>query len=222
MNKLRIPLTDEELSNLRSDDFIRLRLTDDEKVRLKIINEERMRIRQVRLAELNEAAQPFVKAVEACGVEVIFWDLASNKKPYIAALPILIEHLQLDYPKEIRASIARALAIPEAKQYRPKLIELFTQQPLLDDHIRQQLAVAIGATTDKENVWETMTLLKDSSLGQARSLIIFVMYKVKEPELRQALLDLRDSDPQMVNAVSELAWVKKLDKERKQGTKAYD
>ncbi|MBI2780055.1 MAG: hypothetical protein HYX62_09805 [Gammaproteobacteria bacterium] len=183
--------------------------------------QERERIRLERSARLGVAEEPLVQALNAIGFDITsVWDFVNTRRRYDAALPILAVHLERDYPPEILEGIARAMAVQEAMSWREDFIRLIRNRPpMLDgkrNGFRDGLALAIGNTTGPHNVWETIELLRDRSIGESRILMLSVLGKVKEPEVREALLELRENDPELRRAISDLGWVKKLDRERKQ------
>jgi hypothetical protein len=108
------------------------------------------------------------------------------------------------------------LGVPEAMPWRPVFIRLIRSRPPMPpgkrDGFRDGLAVAIGNTTGPHNVEETLELLRDRSLGESRILMTSIFRKLKDPVVQQALLDLREREPELRIAISELPWVKKLDK----------
>lgn len=217
----RPPLTTEELERLTASDFLRLKLTEDEKSRLREINKERERLRLEKSARLGIAEEPLVQALNAIGLDVTsVWDLVNTRERYDAALPILAEHLGRDYPPEIQEGIARSMAVLQALPWRKDFIRLIRSRPPIPkdkrDGFRDGLALAVANTTTLDNVWETIELLRDPMLGTSRILILTVFGKIKDPEVREALLEMREHDPELRIAVSELAWVKKLDRDRKQ------
>lgn len=177
---------------------------------------ERERIRQQEIARLRVASKPLVEDLHAAGFPVNgVWDFVNTRERYDAALPVLAAHLECDYPPEILEGIARAMAVAEAMPWRSEFIRLFRQQPPLPKGFRDGLAVAIGNTTGPDNVWETMELLRDATLGSNRVLILAPLAKVRDPEVRQALLALRDADAEIAPGIGQLGWVRKLDQERK-------
>lgn len=217
----RPPLTTDELKRLSASDFLRLKLTEDEKTRLREINKEREEFRQKEITRLKEASKPLIEALHIAGFPVNgVWDFVNTRERYDAALPILGEHLERDYPPEIQEGIARSMAVLQALPWREDFIRLIRNRPTMPegerDGFRDGLALAIANTTTLDNMWETIDLLRDPSLGTSRILILTVFGKIKDPEVREALLELRERDPELRIAVSDLAWVKKLDRECKQ------
>ena len=142
------------------------------------------------------------------------WDIISDRKQCVKALPVLAQHLERDYPYEIQSGIARAMAWPEALDWRPDFIRLFKQQPFFNTHFRQGLVLGIRNTTGPHNVRETIDIMRDHSLGEERVLIVSLFARVKEEDVRQAILELRDV-PVLAKEIAKLGWVKKLDKAMK-------
>lgn len=182
---------------------------------------ERERIRQQEIAKLRVASKPLVEDLHAAGFPVNgVWDFVNTRERYDAALPVLATHLERNYPPEILEGIARAMAVPEAMPWREDFIRLIRIRPPMPegkrDGFRDGLAIAIGNTTGPHNVWETIALLRDTTLGSSRILMLSVLGKVKEPEVKEALLELRECDPELRRVISDLGWVKKLDREHKQ------
>ncbi|KAB2318982.1 hypothetical protein F8A86_11540 [Betaproteobacteria bacterium SCN1] len=216
----RPSLSKAELERLREenyDAFLRLKLTDEEKIIIQEMVAEREKRRLEEVAKLREASKPLVSALHAAGYPVNgVWDLVNTTDRYDSALPILAEHLERDYPPEIQEGIARAMGVGEAMPWRPVFIRLIRSRPPMPpgkrDGFRDGLAVAIGNTTGPHNVEETLELLRDRSLGESRILMTSIFRKLKDPVVQQVLLDLREREPELRIAISELPWVKKLDK----------
>ena len=218
-NKPRQELTKEELRYLRTHDInklVKITLTEKEKQLLAEINQERERLHLEKVAALAMAAKPLVDDLRNAGIQIKngVWDIISDRETCVKVMPVLAAHLERDYPPEIQDGIARAMAWPEALAWRPNFIRLFHQQPFLHDYFRQGLALGIRNTTGPHNVMETMEILRDRSLGPQRLLIISLFSRVKDEEVRQAILELRD-DPELSLEIDKLGWVQKLDKESK-------
>ena len=96
---------DELMSELNADPTFRARRRERE--------EQRRNLE----AELKRAEAPLVDALRTAGFEVhSVWELASSCRAYSEAIPILISHLDRPYPDRVREGIARALAVPQARQ----------------------------------------------------------------------------------------------------------
>lgn len=152
---------------------------------------EKERLRLEKSARLGIAEEPLVQALNVTGLDITsVWDLVNTRVRYDAALPVLAEHLERDYPPEIQEGIARAMAVYEAQPWREDFIRLIRNRPSMPegkrDGFRDGLAVAIGNTTNFDNIWETIELLRDPSLGSSRILIVHVFGKTKDADVREA------------------------------------
>jgi len=62
------------------------------------------------------AEAPIVEELRSVGVSVnSIWELVNSLNAYPQSLPILLKHLQGNYPDAVRDGIARAMAVPDAK-----------------------------------------------------------------------------------------------------------
>lgn len=158
---------------------------------------EREQARKDKVGRLLIASEPLNEALRKVGAPIVssVWDLVNSKESYVGALPVLIEHLTKEYPDEILDGIARALAVPEALKYRSKLIELFLRDPPVSNGFRYGLGVAIAHTTGPDNLYETVELLRDKSLGANRLPLLLPMRRSRKPEVREIIKELSfDSD----------------------------
>jgi hypothetical protein len=216
---VRLPLTDKELERLTAYDFGKVKLTEDEKLRLRAINEGRRQEAQRKGAEWARAEVPLVQELRAAGVPVeSVWDLvnAGRKRPsrtfkistdppeaiwdwldangrsLAAIVPLLLEHLQRPYPDRVRAGIARALAVREARSAWPLLVKLYRQER--GDWSRDGLAVALGNIADDDVVDELIALVKDPQNGRSRVLLLDALRRSRLPQARMALMEF-GTDP---------------------------
>lgn len=156
-----------------------------------------------KVAQLKTASKPLDDALRAITplVKNGVWDLVNIRKRYDDALPVLFEHLTKDYPDEILDGIARALAVPQALPYRAKLISLFRRDPPVSKGFRYGLGVAIAHTTGPHNLWETIELAKDRSLGESRAPLLLAIKRSRKPEIRQVIEEL-SKDPDLAKEIS--------------------
>jgi hypothetical protein len=146
-----------------------------------------------RKAELDNAEIPLIEALHAAGVLVNqVWDLVNTRKPYPAALPVLIEHLRKTYPVEIREGIARALAVRESAFAWDTLAELFRQEQA--PRVHEALALAVSEATDKRNLDKLIALAKDKVNGNDRLHLLPALKRLKDPSAFAAIEALA-SDP---------------------------
>lgn len=194
----RSPLTDEELVRVTPGGLAKLKLTDDEISRLRAINERRQLENARKAAEWRKAEQPLIEDLHAVGFDVeSVWDLFNRKqvwnkkehiRPYIEALPILLQHLGRDYPPAVREGIARAMAVPQSRFAWNDLVLFYRNEEA--GRAKDGLAVAIAATADPGVLDELIALAKDREHGSSRLLLLSVLARSPDPKARTALMEL--------------------------------
>jgi len=151
--------------------------------------------RQRRASELRRAEEPLVKDLRAAGHDVeSVWDLVNSPRPYLAAVPVLVNHLAHAYPGPIREGIARALAIPEAKTAWNLLTRLFRDER--DERARDGLAVAMAAASDDDVVHDVITFARDPRYGPSRLLLLSALERSSDRRARATLMEL-GTDPEL-------------------------
>lgn len=147
-------------------------------------------------AGLKSAHEPLVEALNAVGYPVgAVWELMESGRPYPHAVPILLEHLQRDYPDQVRGYIARALAIPEASNGWPIMVREYAAAS--DGPGKDGLAVALSALVTEERLDEFLELAHDPRHGESRLLLLFGLQRLsrrKRSRAREAYEELA-SDP---------------------------
>jgi len=143
-----------------------------------------------RVAELDRAEAPLVHALQAAGIMVKrgVWDLVNTGKPYPAALPILLEHLQKPYPVEIREGIARALAVRGSRFAWPLLAKLFREEP--ESRFREALAIAVAEAADESVLAEVITMAEEPKYGEYRVHLLSALKRSKDPRAFKSILSL--------------------------------
>jgi len=179
----------------KADEFLASLEADSEYVRRRDAQQRRIgRYMQ----ELHQAEGPLVKDLCAAGVRVeSVWDLVNTRAQYPAALPILFEHLQQPYPPSVRAGIARALAVPQAKQWWRTFVDLFRSEdsgPLND--VKTALAVALSVAADDKVIGDVIDLIADSRHGEHRIMLLDALARSARREAREAL-EKATQDPQL-------------------------
>ncbi len=181
----RTPLTTEEVAKLTADDLGRLKLTDDEKSRLRAINQERARQRAERSAHLRAEEEPILADLRAIGCEVkSVWDLVNTSGPYPGAIPILLKHLTQAYSDRTKEGIARALAVPDARDAWPLLAAEYRKAPMGEENgirlgAKSGLAAALSATATDDVIAQLASLAKDKANGDSRLLLLNALRKSK-------------------------------------------
>ena len=207
----RAPLTTDELAKLTADDFGRLKLTDDEKSRLRAINQEKTRQRAERSAHLRVEEEPILADLRAIGWEVkSVWDLVNTSSPYPGAIPILLKHLTQAYSDRTKEGIARALAVPDARDAWPLLAAEYRKAPMGKENgielgAKSGLAAALSAAATDDVIAQLAALAKDRSNGDSRLLLLSALRKSKRAVAKDALEELA-GDPALQKEIA--SWGK--------------
>ena len=152
---------------------------------------------------LQKAERPLLKALAKAGFKVSAVEgLASLGRPYTAALPILLEHLQREYPDTIREFIARMLAVREADFARPTLIRLFRTEP--NSGVKEGLAVAIAEARNPELLDEIVDLIQDPRTGTVRLLLLRAVERLAGERLESLLEELAQQYPDLQLEIQEI------------------
>ncbi len=185
-------------------------MTDDEISRLRAINQEKARQRAERSEYLRAEEEPILADLRAVGLEVkSVWDLVNRSSPYPGAIPILLKHLIRLYSDRTREGIARALAVPDAKDAWPLLATEYRKAPVGEENgirlgAKSGLAAALSATDDV--IAQLASLAKDRSNGDSRLLLLRGLRKSKTAVARDALQELAD-DPALQKEIA--SWGKR-------------
>ncbi|MCM3657282.1 hypothetical protein M3147_08465 [Agromyces mediolanus] len=150
--------------------------------------------RQARARLLREAEHPIVADVRGAGVQVdSVWDLVNTSEPYLAALPVLMEHLERGgYPARVMESLGRALAVKPSVAFWTRLKERWLNAR--DAGEEEGTAVALAACATKEQLDDLIEFLSVEERGQSRIYFIRPILNVGEDRGREVVDSLR-SDP---------------------------
>ncbi len=158
---------------------------------------ERERRRQDVKKASHEEQKQLAADLAHVGVKVkSAWELVNAKTPYPAAIPVLLDHLRRPYSDRTKEGIARALAVPEAKDAWDILLEEFENNPETEARgPKYGIGCALSAAaraTGKYN--EVVRLLRDKKHGECRGVFLSVLALSKDPEVRLQLEEFVD-DP---------------------------
>ena len=161
-------------------------------------------------AELGRAEAPLVAELRRAGAELeSVWDLVNAKDRYPKLVPILLAHLERDYPQRIREGIARALAVPEARVGWDKLVRIFLAEDGPIDPVqganemKWSLHLAVAAAADASVLDELIGLVADRRHGPHRSFFVDALARMNDQRARAALEELR-ADPGLAEAFTRL------------------
>jgi hypothetical protein len=175
----------------------------------KRIEERNAPIRE-RAKFLLKAEAPLVAALNKAGARInSIDDLINTKDKYLELVPTLLEHLDHDYPPEIREGIARALAVPGARIGWNPLVRKFNEESLRDssgnpNDVKWALHLALGAAADESVLDELIKMAIDRrSHGENRWLFVHTLARMWDPRAVAALQELR-GDPDLQDAFERL------------------
>lgn len=96
-------------------------------------------------------------------------DLVNTNSRYPKAIPILVKHLQLDYSRNVKECIVRALAVTEARDIATeRLIEEFVKIEDPDSNLKWVVGLAVAETTTPKTAAQVAALALDKSHGRSR------------------------------------------------------
>ena len=156
--------------------------------------------------ELTRAELPILKDLKKAGAKELesVWDLVNTKKPYPNLVPVLLAHLDRQYPDKVREGIARALAVPEARVGWSQLIRSFLAEPQKDEtgndnQVKWALHLALSGAADASVLDELVKLASDRRHGVHRLFFVDALVRIKDPLAAAALEELED-DPDLADS----------------------
>lgn len=101
------------------------------------------------------------------------WDLVNTSSAYVAALPILLKHLQRPYSPRTREGIARSLAVRESRFAWDVLVSEYEALSDKTDHnVKAAVALAISASATPDVASRLVALAKDRRHGASRLMLL--------------------------------------------------
>jgi hypothetical protein len=138
-------------------------------------------------AEYTREEAPVVAALAEVGIHVgSVWDLVNTAEPYPVAYDVLLEHLGRPYRDRIRDSMARALAVRDARSFWERLRRLYEEEPA-GTETKDGLAVALSAVANASVLDEVIELVGERAHGDSRLLMLDVLARSRQARARDAL-----------------------------------
>jgi hypothetical protein len=139
------------------------------------------------------------------------WDLVNTRTPYPEAIPILIKHLEIDYGRDVKEGIIRALAVVEARDVATeRLIKEFVSIEDPDSDFKWVVGLAIAATTTPKTGGEVAALALDKSHGKSRGELPLGMLNANPEEAIPCLQKMLEDPVTKKNAAKALKRIEKL------------
>lgn len=165
---------------------------------------------QARIEEFAGATRPIVDALRAAGLRVDALDLDSLGPEVARAIPVLLEQLRQDHPRQVKVSMLRALARPEARLIWPELVEMFRSNSIgLPEDDTYIIAAVLEAAADGSVLDDVLRLVVDGSLGLARAPLLYALKRSKNPKAKMMLMELA-TDPDLAREVKKLRRVSRM------------
>lgn len=137
---------------------------------------------------------PIVADLGKAGLAVnSVWDLVSSKASFPLAMPVLLKHLELDYPPKVREGIARAMSDGAAQPYWSDLVRLYKLET--NQYVKDAIAIALNGAAGPEQYDELIALAVDPAHGTSRVALIWTIQRRLEPERAEAVLVRLVADP---------------------------
>lgn len=111
------------------------------------------------------------------------WDLVNQPANYIAAIPILVRHLQLPYHPKIKEGIVRALTVKEARGVAGRaILNELKRTELSASEMRWLLANALRKTTDESMHDDLKKMIADAQYDDVRNILKSAVRNSKKTE----------------------------------------
>jgi hypothetical protein len=181
--------------------------------------EESERRHEARVQENLMAAAPVVEELRRAGYPVarspedLISLFARTRVPYTRAVPILVNWLPRISNLDVKASIARALSVPWAKEAVPALIEEFRNaaESTADGFVsplKPAIGNALEILADDSIFSELVELVLDRRHGRDRVMLALALAKMRDERAVDVLLKLLDDEEVAGHAVVALRKVK--------------
>lgn len=200
-------LIKEKIKNMIGDDYKSNNLNDDEIIFVREMIKSRREAAIRRDVNLRIEQIPILRELSEKGYNVeSVWDLTHYEGSYEKAIPLLLKHLLLPYSDTTRDSLARALAIKEAKYAWPILVDEYRKAPVGKGLVapndtkefrwqaKDGLACALATIVDASTLDTLISLIKDPQNGDSRTLLLPGLKKTRS-EIAKAVLWELVEDP---------------------------
>lgn len=175
-------------------------LTNDSEYQRKIQEKEKARVAEE--AKFREEEKDLVQALQESGVQIVLnsipgeeytgpprsvYDLVNTQSSYKNAIPVLVEHLQLDYSRPVKEGIVRALATPDSKGHAHELIQIFESEKDSESEFKWLLGAAIAESATECNADKIIELANDPNHGRGREFLPLGLVHARKENAAPAL-----------------------------------
>lgn len=170
--------------------------------------QEKARRIAARASRVRAEQAPLLSELRDLGLSInALSDLINTSERYPRAVPVLLKHLLMPYSDVTRQTLARALAVPEARYAWPTLLGEYRKAQVGkgDDGIRlgakDGLAVALAAIATDDVIGDVIALAKDMGNGESRGLLLSALRRSKTAAAKEALAELA-TDPELAKEIA--------------------
>jgi hypothetical protein len=175
---------------------------------------------EARSAAFRQAERKILRELQASGVDVHRLEMeylgvkiqgldyfVNTKNPYPEAIPVLLKHLRMEYSKDIKECLVRALTVKEARGTATEaLLEEFGKHPSTGTRIgglKWACGNALSVVATADAISQLAELVQDKSQGWERVAIAQTLSRFcrHDRRARTALEKVRD-DPEVGEAAS--------------------
>jgi len=137
-----------------------------------------------RSERVREAERPLLTDLGALGLDVeSVWDLRARQPYPDGTFDVLLRHLATTLPDRTREGIARALAVADARDLWPVLVDAYRNETSPEDSgAREGLAEALMITAHRAVADDLVELIRDRSLGISRVLLLRAVTRLRLPD----------------------------------------
>jgi hypothetical protein len=123
--------------------------------------------RAARVEERRKACQPVVDDLRSAGVEVDdLYRLYEQPESYPLAIPVLLDHLQRDYPERVLDDIGNALPFKPAPSWWDDFKRLYVTTQ--SDAARDRLAAAMSGCAKRAHYDDLVAFIHNEKFGSSR------------------------------------------------------
>lgn len=141
----------------------RLRTDPEYAAQVKAVEEERA----AAIAVSRRAERPVLDDLEDVGIRLdTLWDLYKFPEVRERAIPVLLRHLERDYPDGVLRGIGQALDDKSTRPWWADLKALYLKAQ--SETVMDRLAAALATCAKREHYEDLLALVTDPSLGPSR------------------------------------------------------
>jgi HEAT repeat protein len=154
----------------------------------------------------KEASKPVLDELREAGFEVEWISELYNKQiNYRTAIPILLKWLPKVENSAVKEAIVRALSVPWARKTEAQRLFLEEFRNAGSNFaLKWAIGNALSVVADDDILPDIVELVKDTSHGKAREMVVVALGNMKAIEVDDFLMELLDDDALVGHAIMAL------------------